>query len=463
MQESGVIPKVIVSADLSGVLGDFVCGAAGEAAVVCSEEAQQPALLLQTGEAGVLVISEASGLLFDPTFWGLVTGRKMCTPVIVVADGADIAVTVRMMKAGAYDVVPVSGGPDRLAASVRSALAEVCRQTAPPHVSGPGIQGLNELVGMSPAMIAVRGTITSVAASDAGVFIVGESGTGKELVARALHMCSRRSARPFLAINCAALPHDILENELFGHERGAFTGALAQKAGCFELASGGTLFLDEIGEMTADTQAKLLRIIEQQAFRRLGGKEEIRVDVRIIAATNRNVERSLEEGTLRPDLYYRLSVVEMVLPPLRNRVEDIPLLVRHFVRQFSHKYGKAVDGVSPACLEVLKGYDWPGNVRELRNAIERAMVICADGSMDSTHLPEKIQNTRRTVTHIRIPIGISVEAAERKLILETLAAVGNNKAKAARILGVSRKTLHNKLNGFAPDAPEEAGPTAGSS
>jgi two-component system response regulator AtoC len=319
VQEPGVIPKVIVSADLSGVLGDFVRGTTGEeAAVVCSEEARQPALLLEAGEAGILVISEASGLLFDPAFWKLVTGRKMCTPVIVVADGADIAAAVRMMKAGAYDVVPASGGPDCLAASVRSALAEVCRQSAPPQVSGPGIQGLNELVGMSPAMIAVRGTITSVAASDAGVFIVGESGTGKELVARALHMCSRRSARPFLAINCAALPHDILENELFGHERGAFTGALAQKAGCFELASGGTLFLDEIGEMTADTQAKLLRIIEQQAFRRLGGKEEIRVDVRIIAATNRNVERSLEEGTLRPDLYYRLSVVEMVLPPLRN-------------------------------------------------------------------------------------------------------------------------------------------------
>jgi len=464
VQEPGDIPKIVVSADLSGVLDGFPVGIAGEtAAVVCSEEAQQLPLLLEAGEQGVLVISEASGLVFDPAFWAQVAQRTLITPVIVVTEKADVSAAVRMMKAGAYDVVPASGGPERLAVSVGAALAEVSRRAAPHQAPGSGVQGLNELVGMSPAMNAVRGTIMSVAASDAGVFIVGESGTGKELVARALHLCSRRSARPFLAINCAALPHDILENELFGHERGAFTGALAQKAGCFELANGGTLFLDEIGEMTADTQAKLLRIIEQQAFRRLGGKEEIRVDVRVIAATNRNVERALEEGTLRSDLYYRLSVVEMVLPPLRNRVEDIPLLVRHFVRLFSQKYGKAVEGVSPACLDILKGYDWPGNVRELRNAIERAMVICTGATLDSAQLPDKIQNAQRAVTHIRIPIGMSVEEAERRLILETLAAVGNNKAKAARILGVSRKTLHNKLNEFAPGAQEETEPTAGSS
>lgn len=319
------------------------------------------------------------------------------------------------------------------------------------------------LVGVSPAIALLRTTIASVAATDAGVFIAGESGTGKELVARALHALSRRSAGPFLAINCAAIPRDILENELFGHERGAFTGATALKPGCFELASGGTLLLDEIGEMTSEMQAKLLRVIEHQSFRRLGGKAEVRVDVRIVAATNRNVEEALERGVLRADLYYRLSVVELVIPPLRDRPEDIPLLARHFLLLFAAKYGRGVRELGPGCLDLLQGYSWPGNVRELRNALERAVVVCTGETLASTHFPAKLGAAAPPIPRVTIPIGSSVGEAERVLILETLASVGNNKSNAARILGISRKTLHNKLNAFARGgiSGEEAGRSPG--
>ena len=456
MQETRTVPTVAFSGDLADSLRNLILSRDGEpVAMVFSDSDLHPPAMLPVGEAGVVVVSEASGLVCDALFWKLVTGRNVPTPVIVVADRDDMSAAVRMTKAGAYDVVTSSGNPERLVASIRSALAEVRGAAFTSRGKDPVLCSTWDLVGISPAMMAIHQTIASVAPSDAGVFIVGESGTGKELVARALHTCSRRSTRPFLAVNCAALPHDILENELFGHERGAFTGALNQKAGCFELASGGSLFLDEIGEMTSETQAKLLRVIEQQTFRRLGGKQEIRVDVRVIAATNRDVERSLEEGTLRHDLYYRLSVVEMILPPLRERTEDIPLLVSHFVQTFGMKYGKRSSSVSPECLEFLQAYAWPGNVRELRNAIERAVVICDRGHVDTKHLPDKILKAQRALTHIRIPIGSSVEEAEKKLILETLASVGNNKAKAARILGVSRKTLHNKLHIFADAAPAE--------
>ncbi len=307
----------------------------------------------------------------------------------------------------------------------------------------------NEIVGTSEPARRLQELINAVAPSGANVFISGESGTGKELVARALHKRSGRDGKPFVAINCAALPRDILENELFGHERGAFTGAIAQKSGCIEQAHEGTLFLDEIGEMSVETQAKLLRVIESQSFRRLGGKTEVIVDVRIVAATNRDTAEAVATGILRPDLYYRLNVVEIVLEPLRNRRDDIPLLARHFLNMFCLKYSKNVTGFATEYLERVQAYDWPGNIRELRNSIERAVVLCTGDTISSNDMPVRIQRMQQEIRCISIPIGSTVEEAEKKLILETLDSVGNNKAKAARILGVSRKTLHNKLNIFA--------------
>lgn len=405
---------------------------------------------IQTIEYGLIVMHAGHPAVGNNQLFKQLGEKQHLTEVIVVTDRADVSQAVRLMKAGVFDVLVAPVDTHRLLQSTEEALARYQQKRAERRAEerNRALTSFEEIVGESPQMQKVRQTINTIAPSDANVFIWGESGTGKELVAKALHARSKRATKPFLAVNCAALPKDILENELFGHEKGAFTGALSQKPGCFELADGGTLFLDEIGEMSTETQAKLLRAIEEQSFRRLGGRSEIRVDVRVIAATNRKVASALDQGILRSDLYYRLSVVEIELPPLRERRQDILPLAMHFLRLFSLKYGKEMKGFTDEYIEMLQSYHWPGNVRELRNAIERAVVICPGESISVLDLPEKILKTQNEIMHISIPIGSSVEEAEKKLILETLASVGNNKAKAARILGVSRKTLHNKLHSF---------------
>jgi DNA-binding NtrC family response regulator len=405
---------------------------------------------IQTTEYGVIVIGATNPVVSNNTLLKYLADKQQLTEVIVVSERPDVNNAVKLMKAGAFDVLVTPLEPHRLVQSTEDALTQFIERKARRRSEERNrvLTSFEEIVGESPAIQLLRQTINTVAPSDANVFVWGESGTGKELVAKALHSKSKRATKPFIAINCAALPKDILENELFGHEKGAFTGALNQKPGCFELADGGTLFLDEIGEMSSETQAKLLRAIEEQAFRRLGGRHEIKVDVRVVAATNREVSSALDQGILRSDLYYRLSVVEIELPPLRNRKQDILPLANHFLRMFALKYSKDIKGFTSDYVEMLQAYHWPGNIRELRNAIERAVVICPGESISVLDLPEKILKTQNEILHISIPIGSSVEEAEKKLILETLASVGNNKAKAARILGVSRKTLHNKLHSF---------------
>lgn len=405
---------------------------------------------LQSSEYGLIVIPADHPAVVSNSLFKHLGEKQLLTEVVIITGRPDVNLAVRLMKAGVFDVLVAPVETHRLVQAIEEALARYSQRRAEQRAEerNRALTSFEEIVGESPQMQHIRQTINTVAPSDANVFIWGESGTGKELVAKALHARSKRASKPFIAINCAALPKDILENELFGHEKGAFTGALTQKPGCFELADGGTLFLDEIGEMSTETQAKLLRAIEEQSFRRLGGRNEIQVDVRVIAATNRQVSTALDQGILRSDLYYRLSVVEIELPPLRERRQDIVPLAMHFLRLFSLKYGKQMKGFTSEYLEMLQSYHWPGNVRELRNAIERAVVICPGESISVLDLPEKILKTQHEIMHISIPIGSSVEEAEKKLILETLASVGNNKAKAARILGVSRKTLHNKLHSF---------------
>ncbi len=405
---------------------------------------------LQTSEYGVIVISSTNPAVSNNSLLKHITDRQQLTSVIVVFERPDVDNAVKLMKGGAFDVLVTPIEPARLVQSTEDALTEFTQRKARRRSEERNrvLTSFEEIVGESPAIQLIRQTTNTVAPSDANVFIWGESGTGKKLIAKGLHSKSKRASKPFIAINCAALPKDILDNELFGHEKGAFTGALNQKPGCFELADGGTLFLDEIGEMSAETQAKLLRAIEEQSSRRLGGRNEIKVDVRIVAATNRDISSALDQGTLRSDLYYRLSVVEIELPPLRNRKQDILPLANHFLRMFGLKYGKEIRGFTSDYIEMLESYHWPGNIRELRNAVERAVVICPGESISVLDLPEKILKTQNEIMHISIPLGSSVEEAEKKLILETLASVGNNKAKAARILGVSRKTLHNKLHSF---------------
>jgi len=318
---------------------------------------------------------------------------------------------------------------------------------------------VGDLVGTSPKMQEIFALLQQAGPSRACVLITGESGTGKELVARSLHALSTRHG-PFVAINCAALPETLMESELFGHEKGAFTGASERRAGCFEVAQNGTLLLDEIGEMPLATQAKLLRILEDSKVRRLGSKNEFEVDVRVVAATNKAPEEAVREGHLRQDLFYRLNVFHIHLPPLRTRKEDIPALVEALLASLNHKHECRVTDLSPAVLEAFARHDWPGNVRELRNVLERAVILAGEGTLEMKHLPAFLQNRPLAAATapdapaaedrdtIRLPIGATVGEAEKELILRTLEHTNNNKTRAAEILGISLKTLHNKLREY---------------
>jgi len=296
----------------------------------------------------------------------------------------------------------------------------------------------------------VFGLLELAAPTSAPVLLSGESGTGKELAARTLHELSPRHRDPFVPVNCAAIPETLLESEIFGHEKGAFTGALERRVGCFELAHGGTIFLDEVAEMTPSTQAKFLRILQDGMLRRLGGKTEVAVDVRVVAATNKDPEKAIRDGALREDLYYRLNVFSISLPPLRERREDIPLLIRAFLDEFDTKYDKRVKAVDEIVLEILRRHPWPGNVRELRNVIERAVIACAADVIAPAHLPAGLSNVadQGPADLIRLPVGTSLADVEREVILKTLAAVDRNKTRAAEMLGISVKTLYNKLNQY---------------
>jgi transcriptional regulator with PAS, ATPase and Fis domain len=299
----------------------------------------------------------------------------------------------------------------------------------------------------------VRQTIESIASSDATAIVTGESGTGKEVAARAIHALSARRDKPFVAVNAAAIPDGLIESEIFGHEQGAFTGATRARPGVFEMADGGTLFLDEIGEMPIALQPKLLRVLEEGRARRLGGSRDIRFDVRVIAATNRSPSEAIRAARLREDLYYRLAVFELVLPPLRERLEDIPLLAHHFAREFTRRHKLSVDGLGDSARELLEAHAWPGNVRELRNVVERSAIVARKGWIEPHHLPAYLQMLHRgSSPPLSVPAGTTLADAERLLILQTLERVENNKAEAARQLGVDVKTIRNKLHAYGRDA-----------
>ncbi|HJQ33480.1 MAG TPA: sigma-54 dependent transcriptional regulator [Pyrinomonadaceae bacterium] len=316
-----------------------------------------------------------------------------------------------------------------------------------------------ELVGVSEPMRQIYALIEQVAPSSASVLITGESGTGKELVARTIHNLSPRKGGSFVAINCSAIPETLMESELFGHERGAFTGAAGRRLGCFELANAGTLLLDEISEMPVSLQAKLLRVLEDRTIRRLGGSQEIPVDVRVLAATNRDPAEAVHRGTFREDLLYRLNVITIELPPLRKRKEDIPLLAQHLVANLAERHGRPARLLSPAAVEALQSHSWPGNVRELRNVIERAVIICSSEVIERHHLapyPLEQRAQSRGEDTITLPVGTPIEEVERRMILRTLQKTDNNKTRAAELLQISLKTLHNKLRhyreqGLLPD------------
>jgi len=374
------------------------------------------------------------------------------TTLLLTAQGT-VETAVEAMKDGAYDYLTKPVDLQRLKilldkiverlATLREVKA-LRRQLREHGTFGP-------FIGNSPEMRKVYQLIEQAAPTSASILVMGESGTGKELVAQTIHQLSPRALFPFVAINCAAIPETLLESEIFGHEKGAFTGAAERRQGCFELADRGTLFLDEIGEMTPATQVKLLRVLQERTFRRLGARTELSVDVRVIAATNIDPHEAVRQGRLREDLFYRLNVFAVRLPPLRERKEDLPLLVQAFVNEFTGRNQKAIAGVDPAAMRIIERHDWPGNVRELRNAIERATIVSPGPLIEGRHLPPEVTDPTEArpgppASEGSLAPGMTVENAERRLIQMTLAHTKDNKTRAAEILGISLKTLHNKLN-----------------
>ncbi len=366
---------------------------------------------------------------------------------IMITGEATITSAVEAMRHGAHDYLTKPLDTDRLKALIARALEVYDVRTANDRLRRQleSLTRYGDMLGQSETMQEIYGIIEAVAESDVSVLIAGESGTGKELAARAIHDESERRKGPFIALNCGAFPREILENEIFGHEKGAFTGATDQKAGAFELADGGTLFLDEVAEMEPDVQAKFLRALEQRAFRRLGGKKEIDVDIRVIAATNKDVEEALSDGLLREDLYHRLAVIPIQMPPLRERGADIQLLAQAFLERAAEEHGKEVEGFDDSALEYMQTYRWPGNVRELKNAVERAVILAHEERISARDLQPRHGGEERDV---HVPAGSTLQDAERIVTLKTFALAGGDHAKAAKILGIGKKELQEKLKRY---------------
>jgi len=371
--------------------------------------------------------------------------------VILLTAYASIETAVEAMKLGAYHFANKPFNLDEVAATVERALetTRLRREVRQFRTNAARPYSLHSIVGSSPSMTALRHLVARVATSPAStVLLTGESGTGKDLVAKVIHYTSDRAARAFMNITCSALPEQLLESELFGHERGAFTDARLQKRGLLETADGGTVFLDEIGEMVPALQAKLLRFLEEKAFKRVGGAHDIRVDVRVVAATNRNLEEEVAKGRFRSDLYYRLNVLPIAMAPLRVHAEDIPLLVEYFIDGFNAEFRKRVLGTSPAAYTVLEQYGWPGNVRELRNVVERAMLL-SDGQRLEAKDFAALTTTAASGDGFELPAkGVDLEQLERSLVIQALKRAGGNQTKAAGLLGLNRDQIRYRIEKF---------------
>lgn len=378
-------------------------------------------------------------------------------PVLVMTAFGSIESAVDVMKMGAFDYITKPFANDELLLSVQNAseLAKVHRRYRLLHENLEERYGLHKIIGKSKGIRAVLDLIDKAAPTKSNVLITGESGTGKELVARAIHFASPRKDGPFISVNCMALNPGVLESELFGHEKGSFSGAVAMRRGRFELASGGTLFLDEIGELSHDLQVKLLRVLQERKFERVGGTEEIEVDIRVVTATNKDLQQEVEKGTFREDLYYRLNVVHVMLPPLRERREDIPLLLAHFVEKISAESNLSRKTISPEALEYLSGYEWPGNIRQLENVVERCMVMVSGDTIDVNDLPPEVKDDESQLKNaldmlpVELNLADTLDKLEAALIRRALARADFVQVKAAELLGISKSLLQYKLRKYS--------------
>jgi DNA-binding NtrC family response regulator len=447
-------------------------GPAGRILVVDDESSITGALELILGERGYQVetaasVAEAVELLArrpfdlvltdlrltDSTGIELLTRIKQDSPeteVILMTGHGSVELTIEAIKRGAYYYVEKPFTPGQVLMLVDRALefASVRKENRTLKRTLGGEAEAFGMSGRTPKLLQIFETIRATASSDASVLIEGESGTGKELIATAFHRHSNRAAGPFVQINCAAIPRDLIESELFGYKRGAFTGADRDKRGLIEAASGGTLLLDEIADMPAHLQTKLLRVLQERKVRRLGDEREIPVDFRLVAATNRDTAQAIKEGALREDLYFRISTIRIEVPPLRERLDDLALLAEEFLKRYSMKYKKAIRGISHAAVSLLSRYEWPGNVRELESVIERAVLFCTEDEVSPEHLPDHIHGARQGQFLCEIPPYLTLEEIEREAIEQTLERTAGNVKKTAQILKLHRPTLYRKLRRF---------------
>ena len=408
--------------------------------------------LVENDGCDVLLVSSTM-VRESPSDWKefveVLTAKSPWTQVIFLINPREIALASRALKAGSYHYAKLPISDEELKMLIEAALAS--RPNVGKHsrvLRENRITGFEDMVGTSPGMKSLYRTIRQAAATDIPVLLTGETGTGKDLAARAIHQLSNRADEVFMPVHLGALPQDLVPSELFGHVKGAFTGAAETHKGSFEQAHGGTVFLDELSTIDDRIQISLLRLIETKSFHRIGGRRVVKADVRMIAATNEDLEEAVETGRFREDLYYRLEVFQIHMPPLRDRASDIPLLIHHFLKRYNRDYQKEILGLSPEATALLEAYDWPGNVRELKNVIQRAVVVCQGEVITPQHLSQRIKPDTGSSRKIVLSVGTSFEEAERKLLEKTLRATGNNRRQAAAILGVSRGTLYNKIRKY---------------
>ena len=417
--------------------------------VILAEDGQQALEQLDHEEVDLIIADLKMPRVSGEELLRRVVESYPTLPVIILTGHGTIETAVQAMRDGAYDFLTKPVNLDRLSLLVKRALStrELALQHRALQEELDQKRQFANIIGKSVEMKRIFDVVRQVAPTKASVLITGDSGVGKELIADAIHQLSNRKEKPFVKVHCAALSQSLLESELFGHEKGAFTGAVARKRGRFELSHLGSVFLDEIGEIDPSVQIKILRVLQEKTFERVGGEQTLEVDVRIISATNKDLKQEIERGTFREDLYYRLNVVNIHIPPLRERKEDIPLLVSAFIKEFATENHKPVEGIDSKARALLYNYSWPGNVRELRNSIESAVVMAKGPIITPDDLPPSIAADSES-NYVRIQLGSSMADAERELIRANLAANNGNKSRTAEVLGIGRKTLHRKLSEY---------------